>query len=219
LNSCSTRGIMLSQPQKIAGAVLVTPSGVATEMEILMQEHSTLPLFSLQPETKEILLTQGKVAIVDAADYEWLSQWNWHAFRNQGGIWYARRARRRRLDQTSPFMHRVIMDAPSGIMIDHINGDGLDNRQSNLRCATNQQNQFNSRKRRDNTSGFRGVCWREDKKRWRARIRVGGKQQHLGLFKTAEEAARAYDEAAKRLHGEFASLNFNQKDTNNDHTR
>lgn len=113
-----------------------------------------------------------------------------------------------RLKKVTYRLHRLIMGAAPGMVVDHINGDTFDNRRSNLRFATVAQNAANSKLPKNNTSGFRGVYWFKPAKLWSAQIRANGKNQHLGYFKTVEAGARAYDEAAKRLHGNFARLNF-----------
>ena len=92
--------------------------------------------------------------------------------------------------------------------VDHINGNPLDNRKSNLRICTNAENQRNRGVNKNNTSGYKGVCWAKQNKKWKARIKHNGKLIHLGYYKDKEEAARAYDKKAKELHGEYAYLNF-----------
>lgn len=152
---------------------------------------------------KEIPLTRGKVALVDDADYEWLMQWKWHAaMQNANRFSAARRitAGGRRM----VYMHRVIMGAPKGLLVDHKDGDPLHNFRSNLRLATKQQNAFNCGPRSNNTSGFKGVSWERRKKRWIAQIFVKRNNTYLGMYVTKEEAAVAYEEAAKKYHGEFA---------------
>lgn len=104
-------------------------------------------------------------------------------------------------------MHREIMGLSIGDQreVDHINGNRLDNRRCNLRLATHEQNMHNARRRKDNSSGFKGVSWKVRDRKWYAAIEISGKRIHLGVFDTAEEAHVAYCGAADRLHGEFAN--------------
>ena len=108
-------------------------------------------------------------------------------------------------------MHRIILNAPKGTMVDHINGNGLDNRKENLRLCTTRENNANQKKNRNNSSGYKGVAKASNCSKWRAYIRVDGVQRHLGNHNTPEEAARAYDAAAKKHFGEYAHLNFPDK--------
>lgn len=156
--------------------------------------------------TKQILLTQEKVALVDDADYEWLIQRKWHAHRSHKA-WYARRPEGR--NQTV-FMHREIMNASTGEEVDHIDGNSLNNTRANLRLCTMTQNQRNKPKFSNNTSGYKGVSWSKQKNKWHARIYTMGRNVHIGLFDSAVEAALAYDIAALAYYGEFARLNFDQ---------
>ena len=114
-------------------------------------------------------------------------------------------------------MHNLVIDVPPGMFADHVNHNGLDNRKANLRAATHMQNVWNRRKfsgltsggvKRPSRSKYKGVDWANDMKRWRARIRVNGKRIYLGSFEDEIEAAKAYDMAAKKFHGDFATLNF-----------
>jgi len=103
-------------------------------------------------------------------------------------------------------MHREVarrMGLDLSNEIDHINGDKLDNRRENLRSATRSQNKMNSGKPKNNTSGYKGVCWYKRGNKWRAQIGINGKLKHLGYFEDKEEAAKAYKKAAEKYHGEF----------------
>lgn len=105
-------------------------------------------------------------------------------------------------------MHRLITNAPDGTHVDHINGDGLDNRRENLRIVTPQMNQANSRKHIVGWSRFKGVSWSAAAKKWRAYINIGRKQTHLGLFDDEITAAQAYDVKAREVFGEHAFTNL-----------
>lgn len=203
LSTRVSRGkINLSSIEKLTAAMLITSRGLDTRKDkFLMHDYSSLPLFSLQPETKEIPLTQGKVAIVDASDYDWLMQFKWHA-QKKSDKWYAGRAQGRNI---SFLMHREILDAPQGWLVDHKDGNGLNNTRNNIRLCTYAQNNFNTASYKGG-SLYKGV--HRFKRGWRAQIRKGGKQYSLGVYSTEEAAARAYDAAAKKMHGEFAYLNF-----------
>jgi phage-related protein len=142
----------------------------------------------------EILLTQGKVALIDDADYL-VSQFKWYAAKNRN-VWYARN------NKIQKYMHQLIM----GDGYDHINGNGLDNRRSNLRSATVSQNACNAPPQKNSTSKFKGVDW-DGIRQWRARIRISSKDIWLGRYDLEQEAALAYDKAALTYHGDFAWLN------------
>ena len=156
--------------------------------------------------TALIPLTQGKVAIVDATDFEWLSQWKWYALCNNN-IWRAYRQTRVSVGKQKVMpMHRQIMLAPDGKAVDHVNHDGLDNRRANLRVCSIAENNMNRRSVRGATSKYLGVC--AERTKWRARIRHHGKLFSIGLFTDEVEAALAYDAEARKLFGEFANPNF-----------
>ena len=160
---------------------------------------------------KTIELSQGKVTLVDDEDYRWLRQISWYAALIGGNYrdhWYAVTT-----DKAHHKMHRVIMRAPPGMVVDHIDGDGLNNQKTNLRIVSVAQNAVNRRKSKRArgvvpTSKFKGVNFYATSGRWVARIQRNRVNTHLGYFDVEEDAARAYDEAAKSLHGEFACLNF-----------
>jgi hypothetical protein len=158
--------------------------------------------------TREIPLTRDMVALVDDEDYERvMALGKWIAAPN-GQTFYAIRTvicrcagytRRCRVS-----VHNVVLDA---LYVDHINGDGLDNRRSNLRYASPTQNSQNRRPSSRNKSGFKGISPKCG--RWQAQLQLpGGRNVHIGTFDTPEEAARAYDTAARKHFGEFAWLNF-----------
>jgi hypothetical protein len=156
---------------------------------------------------KTIKLNKGYETIVDDDTYEWASKLKWQV---DGGIYVGRRSTTINGKRPNVKLHRLIMNAPKGINIDHINGDRLDNRRENLRFATDTQNNQNCKKRKDNISGYKGVTYtgRYKIKNWQARITYNNKTISLGLYQTKEEAALVYNIAALKLFGEFAKLNI-----------
>lgn len=164
-------------------------------------------LKEIEGRVLEIRLTRGKVTLVDASDYEFLNQFKWCAVLGPSGIWYAARTHGPRHNQTYVKMHRLIMDALPDQLVDHKNGDGLDNKRINLRICTHQENARNQRKTRG-TSQFKGVVWHKQDRKWQAVIVENRKNHYLGQFVDETGAAMVYDEAAKELFGEFACLNF-----------
>jgi hypothetical protein len=156
---------------------------------------------------REIQLTQGLFSLVDDDDYQKLSSYNWSA-NCLGGRYYAV-ARLPGKKGVTVLLHRFLLSADSGAYIDHINGDTLDNRRSNLRACTNSQNSRNSRKlaTKKTSSKYKGVCLPKRSKKWLAYITVDRRRINLGSFTTEVEAAKAYNEAAVKLFGEFARLN------------
>jgi len=152
---------------------------------------------------KKIPLTPEGYALVDDADFIELSKWAWHReTRGSGGLYYARRGSYYYGKVKKPkAMHRYLMDASKGEIVDHINGDTLDNRRSNLRICTVKQNAYNRAKYKNNSSGVKGV--HRHKNYWRARIQYNGKRLHIGLYEKLEDAMSAYDQMATKLYGEF----------------
>lgn len=159
---------------------------------------------------KEIPLSRGLVAIVDDEDFEYLSQWKWHLFRTKDGD-YATRNIRLNSKRTKIRMHTQLMTPPDGLVVDHRNGDGLDNRRSNLRVCTLTENNCN--RRGSGASKYLGVSYKSRQGKYTAQIyqHGKGKQIHLGSFLNEIDAARAYDRIAPSIHGEFARLNFPQE--------
>ena len=153
---------------------------------------------------KEVPLTKGRVALVDDEDYERIAQFRWYATFD-GGRWYAMRSINKNGRTRQEQMHRVILGLKPGEWGDHINHDGLDNRQANLRRCTLQQNRANSRKNSGRySSHFKGVTFYKRNQQWGARICVNGHSTFLGLFDKEGDAAAAYAAAAIQYYGEFA---------------
>jgi hypothetical protein len=164
---------------------------------------------------REIPLTQGYVALVDDEDFEFLSQWKWRVLKAMDGRKiYARRSLARTTDGKRPqiLMHTALMGTPDGLEVDHENGNGLDNQRHNLRVGTHQQNMRNRGPGPNTESGFKGVCRTTHGGRWQVTINIEGKNQYLGCFTDATDAARVYDTYAREYHGEFAQLNFPEED-------
>ncbi len=155
----------------------------------------------------EIPLTKGYVAIVDDdCPPEILAQkWCAHVNNRSGKVYVVRNILNGDGRYCMRLLHRAIMSAPAGFEVDHIDGDGLNNQQSNLRLCTRAENMQNQRRQTDTASGFKGVHRNHNK--WRARIKTSEQSLNLGTFESKFDAARAYDEAAIRLFGEFARTN------------
>jgi len=158
---------------------------------------------------RKIPLTQGKFAIVDPQDFDRLSKYKWNACKS-GRTFYVVRYRPLGKGRCKHIlMHREVLKLGKGYYVDHINHNGLDNRRTNLRPATPAQNAQHRRKcRTKKTSKYRGVYWFKKRKKWACRIRVNNKCISLGYFEDEKGAARVYDRAARKYHGEFAETNF-----------
>jgi hypothetical protein len=154
--------------------------------------------------TRRIPLTRGQFTLVDDDDYAWLSQWRWNLSSANPRLAYACRSFKRGGQWQTVRMHRLILDAPDGVFVDHANGDKLDNRRSNIRLCTMADNMRNVP--RTKPGSYRGV--HKHSRRWRAMISIGENRVRLGSFATELEAAIAYDRMAREHHGEFAVLNF-----------
>jgi hypothetical protein len=153
-----------------------------------------------------IPLTKGFLATIDDADVGF-AMVRWHAARCGEGLFYAARRTVVGGKSTAVYLHREILKAPPGMDVDHINGNTLDNRRENLRLATRSENNCNARRRRNREPGRKGISQDKRDGRWSAYVNINGRRTALGRFATAEEASRARDEAARRIHGEFARVN------------
>ena len=152
---------------------------------------------------RRIPLTRGKFALVDTADYYHLVKYKW-TVQSNANTSYASGKVAGKVTK----MHRLIMNAPADLLVDHIDHNGLNNCRSNLRLCTPAQNARNSVSRKGSTSRYKGVSWSRERKKWAASIQFNRKIYQLGYFQSHFAAARAYDKKAKELHGQFACLNF-----------
>lgn len=149
-----------------------------------------------------IRLTKGMHTLVDECDYERLSQYKWYMAKSERNYYAVRNSGRKRIR-----MHREITGAPEDKVVDHIDNDGLNNRRSNLRVCTHKQNSRNARSHKG-TSKYKGVCLHKQYGKWQTAIGCDGKKVLIGYFDDETEAAKAYDEYARKLFGEYAYLNF-----------
>lgn len=158
---------------------------------------------------RRIPLTQGKYAIVDPDDYERLTRHKWHVIRG-ANTYYAGRNSRIGKKRFSIKMHRQIINPPDHLLVDHINRYGFDNRKANLRPATRAQNTLNRPfiKTKTSSSKYRGVSWSKSQKKWHAHLGLNGKCKFIGYFQNEIDAAKAYDNAARKYHKDFAVTNF-----------
>lgn len=157
---------------------------------------------------KEIQLTQGKVALVDDDMYDYLMQWKWFANNIKGYFYAGRNITSSKCKQSRISMHRLIMKPDKGMIIDHLDGDALNNQKNNLRICNHSENMRNRKLGKNNTSGYKGVSYQKRDNNWRSYIKFNNKTINIGTYTNPIDAARAYNEAAIKYHGKFAKLNI-----------
>lgn len=172
---------------------------VSSRTQLVRSDSNLIDFFIGDSRMKKIPLTQGKFAIVDDFNYEWLNQWRWQAQKGNE-TYYARGY----IDGKMIYMHRLILGAKDGQFIDHKDHNGLDNSITNIRFCTVAENQHNKKSNKNSTSKYKGVSWNKQVKKWRATI----KNITIGQYKSEKNAAIAYDIAANQLFGKFAYTNF-----------
>jgi hypothetical protein len=156
--------------------------------------------YSRHPDGYWLINCVGACFKIDDIDFPTIQKYKWYV--NIHGYIIGKKNNR------NFQLHRFIMKAPDGVLVDHISGDKQDNRRDNLRFCTKTENAQNSKKQRGNRTGYKGIWYHKHRSKYYASIRVNGKQKHLGVFNTDIEAAHAYDKAALFYFGEFARVNF-----------
>ena len=146
-----------------------------------------------------IQLTQDKFALIDSKDFPIISSYKWC---------FDGRYATTHIKGKKNYLHRLLLNVPKGMFSDHINGNKLDNRRCNLRLCTPSQNSMNIPLTAKNTSGYKGVYFEKERNKWRAQIKFKDKRVRIGRYLTALEAAKTYNQYAKKYFGEFARLNY-----------
>lgn len=158
---------------------------------------------SIVGDVAYIPLTRGMTATVDVGDLDLVHNRTWHALQNKWTAYACSDAYEAEGRLPALRMHRVIMAPDPGFVVDHIDGNGLNNCRANLRIASETQNNQNQRLKANNTSGVKGVCWHRARGKWFAQISCNGKRMGIGYFANIEDAAAAYAKASNELHGQF----------------
>lgn len=162
---------------------------------------------------KKIKLQSGKYTKVDDDNYEYLNQfkWRWRKLTNSLYVYRMYYIGNGKYKHES--MHRIIMNAPKGMDVDHIDHNGLNNQKSNLRIVTRSQNMMNTKKiQKNKSSKYKGVVWFKPIKKWQVRIMINYKYISIGYFDSEDEAGLAYNKKAQELYGEYAYYNKIKKD-------
>ncbi len=154
-----------------------------------------------------IPLTQDKYTIVDKEDYKLVKEYSWFALKSRGTFYACRNITNDYGFQLTTSLHNILCTPPEGLQIDHIDGDGLNNRQNNLRIVTYSQNCMNRRKSIGKSSKYKGVSYRKDRSSWISYIRVNSTLIYIGYFHSEVDAAKAYNRVAAIHFGEYAYLN------------
>jgi len=148
-----------------------------------------------------------KIILIDDEDYELIKDYTWCVVKDSNTFYSLTHIKTNKYKKKNIFLHRLIMNLKKGEICDHINGNGLDNRKSNLRLCSYQQNNMNRKSWKNSTSKFKGISWNKLAKKWKVTIGKDKKNIHLGYYENEFDAALVYNGAAKYLHGEFAKLN------------
>lgn len=158
---------------------------------------------------RKIKLTQNKYALIDDEDFDIVSQYNWYTFPKNNTYYAARTIRKRSGRRTTLFMHRFLLGLTDHkIEVDHVDHNGLNNQKLNLRPVTKSQNYMNQSKRKNCSSIYKGVHFCKQRSKWVAAIKYNSRKMNLGGFDSEIDAAKRYDEEARKYFGKFASLNF-----------
>lgn len=169
-----------------------------------LKQKRPAPVWSDGEQCYLLELNKGVATKVDRDDLDKVSGYNWYAHKRSGGNWYVT-AWVPKGSGKSYHMHRIIMDAPEGMLVDHISGDTLDNRRSNLRIATKAQNCSNlTRLKSNNKSGHTGVHWSREQRKWIASVQHNKTRHYIGAFSSIDDAVSARSVAAREVQGEFA---------------